>query len=54
MKIVVTLSNSGGELDSSIIDLPDGTDPDDGTDQIHAIIEPWILSVGDTITIREA
>lgn len=55
MKIKVTLDGGAGELDSTIFEVAD-----DHPDQQEAInlgasdiIEGWLLSVGDTITIRE-
>ncbi len=54
MKIKVTLNNSGGELDSEIIENPEAVDADDMSEQIHDVIAGWVLSEGDTITIIRA
>lgn len=53
MKIKVTLDGGAGELDSKVIDMPEATEADDCSDQIIEVIESWVLSAGDTITIRE-
>lgn len=55
MKIKVTLSNSGGELDADEFDVPaEHPDPAECVNLCAGdIIGKWILSAGDTITIRE-
>lgn len=54
MRIKITLDGGAGELDSAIIENPKATETDDMSDQIMDAIGAWTLSVGDTITIREA
>lgn len=54
MRIKITLNNSGGELDSEIIENRNAVDPDDMSDQIQDVISRWTLSEGDTITIVRA
>jgi hypothetical protein len=51
----VTLANAGGELDSKTFEFEGcSVDADDFVDDMaSALIETWILSIGDTITIRE-
>lgn len=55
MKIKVVLDNGGGELASEAFEVAD--DHDDQAEAINEgaskIVEGWILSAGDTITIRE-
>jgi hypothetical protein len=53
MKIKITLSGSGGELASETLKVRANATSDDYNHQIHAIIEPWILSIGDSITIEQ-
>ena len=52
MKIQITLSNSGGELDNKTIDVGDD-DSAEISEQIWDAIDGWILSPGDTIKINE-
>ena len=53
MQIRITLTGSGGELDSQVITVKGGDDPDEAASlAIHEVIEPWRLSPGDTITIE--
>ncbi len=51
MKIIITLNGTAGELDRKDLYVDD---TDDASVAIHDAIEDWILSPGDTITIREA
>lgn len=57
-KIVVILENSPGVVmerqEIEVIDDPEigGPDSDDVNDRASAMIEGWMLSVGDTIKIR--
>lgn len=51
-KATVILEGSGGELDRAEIAITNGDDPDEQLNlAIHAVIENWILSPGDTIRI---
>jgi hypothetical protein len=54
MKIKITLDGGAGELDSKVLENPKAVDADDMSEQIIDAIGAWTLSVGDTITIREA
>jgi hypothetical protein len=54
VKIKVTLTGAGGELDSQIIENRNAVEADDMSEDIIDLIGSWTLSVGDTITIREA
>lgn len=54
MRVKITLDGGAGELDSKIIENPKAKDADDMSEQIIEVISDWTLSVGDTITIREA
>lgn len=55
MKIKVTLYGGAGELDSDTFEV--ANNPPDHNEAINLgasqIIEKWLLSAGDTITIRE-
>lgn len=54
MKIEITLTGTGGELDSQTVIVPASDDPDEAVSlAIHSVIEPWRLSPGDVITIKE-
>lgn len=55
MKIAVTLDNGSGTIAADSFDVPeDHDDPAElVNEQASKIIEGWILSAGDTITIRE-
>lgn len=52
MKIQITLSNSGGELDNKTINVGDD-DSAEVSEHIWDAIDGWILSPGDTIKITE-
>lgn len=56
MKFTIALNNSGGELDSKTIEIADSHSDIDEAVNLAAseVVEGWILSIGDTITIREA
>ncbi len=52
MKIHITLENAPGSvLAEDTIDVP--ADADQIDDAVSDVIESWVLSVGDTIKIRE-
>lgn len=55
MIIKVTLDGGAGELDSETFEVPaHHPDADEAVNLgASAIIENWVLSAGDTITIRE-
>lgn len=54
MKVRVTLFNSGGELASKVLTIAKSDDEDEAINLAAGeVIEEWILSVGDTITITE-
>jgi hypothetical protein len=54
MKIAVILENAPDcELDRTVLDLPETADGDDIDDAVSEVVGAWILSVGDTIKIRE-
>jgi len=57
MKIKITLSNSAGELDCEIVEIPSRADADEVETLIgHAtgeLIDRCVLSIGDTISITE-
>lgn len=55
MKIKVSLDNGCGELDSKTFGITEGGSDDEGaiSDRVKKILADWILSEGDTITIRE-
>lgn len=54
MKILVTLSNTGGEIAREEIEVTDRRDPNEATNlAIHEIVSMWILSPGDSIAIGE-
>jgi hypothetical protein len=55
VKIQVSLNNSAGEVASDSFDVPaDCHDPDEIVNLCATdIIQGWILSAGDTITIRQ-
>lgn len=52
MQIKITLSGSGGELDSQIVDVPAANDEAVINRLAHDVIDGWTLSAGDTITIE--
>ena len=54
MKIEIVLTGTGGELDRQTIEVRDDDDSAEISHEIFAAIEAWVLSPGDTITIREA
>lgn len=52
--LIITLSNSGGEIDRKETTVEGGDDPDEAMNiAAHDEIEAWILSPGDTIRIIE-
>lgn len=54
-KVVVVLDGMGGPLDKKEVEYQPGNDPGEALSlAVHDAIEPWILSAGDTIKIREA
>ena len=53
MKIEIKLTGSGGELDRQVININDEDDSAEISEQIHDAFDAWVLSPGDTITIRE-
>lgn len=55
MKFKVTLSNTGGEIDSETFEVAaDHPDQDEAVNiAASEIIYGWVLSSGDTITISE-
>lgn len=53
MKITIVLNGAGGELDRQSIDVPADDDSAEVSEQIHAAMETWVLSPGDTIIISE-
>jgi hypothetical protein len=53
MKIQIVLNGTGGELDRQTIDVRDDDDSAEISHQILEAIEAWVLSPGDTITIKE-
>lgn len=53
-RFFVILEGKGGVLDTKEITVPAGDDPDEAVNlAAHEAMETWILSVGDTIKIRE-
>jgi hypothetical protein len=53
-RIAVILENAPDtELDRTVLDLPPSADEGDVDDAISDVISGWMLSVGDTIKIRE-
>lgn len=56
MRFKVTLNNSAGEIGSETIEIANECADVDEAVNIAAsgVIEGWIPSIGDTITIREA
>lgn len=52
MKLKITLSGSGGDLDETVIDVP-ARDGCPESSMIHDVISTWTLSAGDTISIVE-
>jgi hypothetical protein len=55
LQIKVALTNNAGEIASETFDVPaDSDDPDEIVNCCASdIIEGWILTAGDTITIRK-
>lgn len=51
MTITIILEGRGGELDRQCINVDDEDDREVSY-QIHDAMEAWVLSPGDTITIR--
>lgn len=53
-KVTVVLEGRGGMLDRKDVEYREGGDPDETLSlAVHEAIETWVLSVGDTIKIRE-
>jgi hypothetical protein len=53
MKLKITLSGSGGELDSQIVTVPEGAADEAASNMLKDIINEWRLDAGDTIKIEE-
>lgn len=55
MRIRISLHNSGGELDQSVIEASNDEDNQAVDDAaIQEVINTWVLAIGDTIKIEEA
>lgn len=53
MKLKITLSGTGGDLDETTIDVPEPKRGCPESRMIKDVIETWTLSAGDTISIVE-
>ena len=53
MKVRIVLNGTGGELDRQTINVNDN-DSAEVSEQIHDVINAWVLSPGDTIVIDYA
>jgi hypothetical protein len=53
MQIKITLTGTGGELAAETVTVPQGLDDQDAAinSLVHDVIEGWLLSAGDSISI---